>query len=456
MKHHHCDIAIIGAGIVGIATAYYLKTIAPDTAVILIDSSDPMALTSAQSGENYRNWWPHPIMTAFTDRSIGLMEELALETDNRINMNRRGYVLATRTDQTDTLLEELAFGYSQSNSSDIRIHNGPSALSYRPPDSPNWETAPTGVDVIEDSALIRKTFPSYDKHIETVIHIRRAGAISSQQMGQYMLQQFKHAGGLWLNAEVSGIEKQNGFTLTTTEGKLEIHAQSMVNAAGPFIQKIAQMLSITLPVENILQQKIAFKDTARTIPRNMPFSIDLDAQTIDWNEDERQLLLESADHIWLTHTLPGSIHCRPEGGDNGSWLKLGWAFNNTPTSGSRTPALMDSFPEIVLRAAARLNPSLKHYYTTMPASMHHYGGFYTLTEENWPLIGLMDPHLEGAYVVGAMSGFGTMAACAAGELCAALVMNLPTPYYAKALSPQRYQDNAIMADIQALSDRGIL
>jgi glycine/D-amino acid oxidase-like deaminating enzyme len=57
------DVAVIGAGNVGIAVAYYLvgRHGVPD--VILIDARDPMSLTSAQSGENYRNWWPHPVMT---------------------------------------------------------------------------------------------------------------------------------------------------------------------------------------------------------------------------------------------------------------------------------------------------------------------------------------------------------------------------------------------------------
>ncbi|MBT6095941.1 MAG: FAD-binding oxidoreductase, partial [Rhodospirillaceae bacterium] len=85
------DIAVIGAGIVGIAVAYHLKKAAPKLSVTLIDSGQPMALTSAQSGENYRNWWPHPVMKAFTDASIDLMEDLSRVTDNRLNMSRRGY-----------------------------------------------------------------------------------------------------------------------------------------------------------------------------------------------------------------------------------------------------------------------------------------------------------------------------------------------------------------------------
>ena len=76
MDIERVDVAIIGAGSVGIAVAYYLVRDHGIRSLALIDSRDPMSLTSAQSGENYRNWWPHPTMTAFTDHSITLMEEL--------------------------------------------------------------------------------------------------------------------------------------------------------------------------------------------------------------------------------------------------------------------------------------------------------------------------------------------------------------------------------------------
>ena len=91
MTEKSTHVAIIGTGIIGIATAYYLATRQGITDVLLIDAGPPMAFTSAQSGENYRNWWPHPSMVDFTNRSIDLLEDLARESGNRINMNRRGY-----------------------------------------------------------------------------------------------------------------------------------------------------------------------------------------------------------------------------------------------------------------------------------------------------------------------------------------------------------------------------
>src|SRR4029453_15654928 len=73
----HVDFAVVGAGIVGIACAYSLALAERRPKVALIDPLGPMSLTSAASGENYRNWWPHPVMTAFTDYSIDLMEAVA-------------------------------------------------------------------------------------------------------------------------------------------------------------------------------------------------------------------------------------------------------------------------------------------------------------------------------------------------------------------------------------------
>lgn len=52
------DVAIIGTGSIGIAVAYYLVRDHGVRSLALIDPLQPMSLTSAQSGENYRNWWP--------------------------------------------------------------------------------------------------------------------------------------------------------------------------------------------------------------------------------------------------------------------------------------------------------------------------------------------------------------------------------------------------------------
>jgi D-arginine dehydrogenase len=440
----------------GIAAAYYLSMRCGRSRIALIDRGQPMGLTSAASGENYRNWWPHPVMTEFTDRSIDLMEAIARDTGNRIRMTRRGYALATRSADPQELIEQLHRGYGADARAAIRIHDGKGATTYTPPLAADWEGAPAGVDVLLDRDLIRRVFPSFAGDIAAILHIRRAGDIGGQQLGQYMLERIRENGGVVRRGSVTGIEKRGRFVLAIeSDGIAEImRADILVNAAGPYLGEIAALLGETLPVETVLQQKIAFRDGRGAIPRAMPFAIDLDGQSLDWSAEERAVLAADEPRAWLACPLPGGIHCRPDGGDAGQWIKLGWAYNRTASAPLAEPEFDPSFPEIVLRAASRLNPALKAYYGRLPRERVHYGGYYTMTRENWPLIGSM--RTDGAFVIGALSGFGTMAACAAGELCAKWIPGEELPGYAEKLSLARYTDEKLMADLSGSGGTGVL
>ena len=58
-----------------------------------------------------------------------------------------------------------------------------------------------------------------------------------------------------------------------------------------------------------------------------------------------------------TEPMPGAIHCRPDGGERGRWIKLGWAYNKEPSQPTADLPTDGNFPEIVLRGASRLNPA---------------------------------------------------------------------------------------------------
>ncbi|HTZ78110.1 MAG TPA: FAD-binding oxidoreductase [Stellaceae bacterium] len=443
------DIAVIGAGIVGIACAYYLTRSARQPRVALVDPLAPMSLTSAASGENYRNWWPHPVMTTFTDHSIDLMEAIAGESGNRIHMTRRGYALATRQADPEPLLRQLQEGYGPEGAAKIRVHRKGAASAYRPASSADWRAAPDGVDVIQDRNLIERHFPSFDRAVASILHIRRAGDISGQQLGSYMLEHIRAAGGRLLRGRVVEVQRRPPFDLSvrSDEGLTSVRADILVNAAGPHVAEVAGFLGETLPVSTIFQQKIAFEDVQGVVRRQMPFSIDLDGQLIDWSDDEKALLAADPATKWLTEPMPGAIHCRPEGGDRGRWVKLGWAYNTRPSTPVPDPPTDPNFPEIVLRGASRLNPGLRVYYGRLPARMSLYGGYYTMTPENWPLIGPMAT--RDAYIAGALSGYGTMGACATGALCAAWALREPLPDFAGSLSLARYGDAGLMQRLRS-------
>ena len=80
-------------------------------------------------------------------------------------------------------------------------------------------------------------------------------------------------------------------------------------------------------------------------------------------------------------------------------------------------------------------PGMRAYFETAGA-MQVDGGYYCKTADNRPLIGPLP--VEGAYIAGALSGYGVMGSQAAGELIAAQVTGAALPDYAKDFSFHRF------------------
>jgi glycine/D-amino acid oxidase-like deaminating enzyme len=82
------------------------------------------------------------------------------------------------------------------------------------------------------------------------------------------------------------------------------------------------------------------------------------------------------------------------------------------------------------------------------------GGYYTKTRENRFLAGPLP--LDGAYVLGALSGYGIMASSTAADLLADHLTGRPLPRYAPAFLPSRYEDPAYRALLETWGDSGQL
>ena len=87
------------------------------------------------------------------------------------------------------------------------------------------------------------------------------------------------------------------------------------------------------------------------------------------------------------------------------------------------------------------------------------GGYYTKTPDNLPLIGPLPGAPQGAYVCAGLSGYGVMAANAAGDLLAGLLDEEapPTSYeYASTFSPERWSDEEYVRKVAAgQADKGL-
>ncbi|HEX5631224.1 MAG TPA: FAD-dependent oxidoreductase [Acidimicrobiia bacterium] len=447
------SVVIAGAGIAGVATAYFLTVRHGVRDVVLCDPRPPLSLTSDKSTECYRNLWPNRPMVGLMNRSIDLLEELATESGNAFGLNRRGYLYATASLETLAALEANARRASDFGAGEVRVHRGGADQQYRPAVAEGWEGAPDGADLIADPDVLQRHFPGISPDAVGALHVRRAGWLSAQQLGAYLLERSRDAGLIHVRHAVTAVEHRGGAVQAVTlDDGSTIGCGALVDAAGPMLGPVAAMVGESLPVHSEVHHKVGFRDTLGVFPRDAGLLIWSDPQRLDWTADERRLL-EDEGRTDLLGELPIACHGRPEGRGDSPWVLALWEYRRTVTEPVWPLPEDPLYGEVVIRGLRAMFPAMARYLDRMPQQVVD-GGYYTKTIENRPLAGPM--RTRGAFVAGALSGFGVMAACGVADLVAAHVTAAPLPEYAPAFGLERYDDPEYQREIAQLTETGQL
>jgi glycine/D-amino acid oxidase-like deaminating enzyme len=392
-------------------------------------------------------------MLAMMNRSIELLEELADESGNIFRMNRRGYLYLTADERRAAELETTSHQISSLGAGPIRVHSS-SSLYYQPSPKDGFQDQPTGADLLLGSELIHQYFPYLTKNATAALHVRRAGWLSAQQLGMYLLETARQRGVRFESGQVTGVEVVNGrvSSIRLSSGE-HIDTPIFINAAGPCLREVGRMLGVDLPVHTELHLKAAIKDPLGVVWRDAPLLIWADPQSLPWEEEERRALAEDEETRWLTESFPSGVHTRPEGGEGSQMILMLWEYQTKVMEPVWPPPMDDQYPEVALRGLAAMLPRMKEYFDRMPRPQLD-GGYYTKTRENRPLVG--PTGVDGAYVIGALSGYGIMSACGVGELLAAHVTGRELPSYAPAFVLSRYEDSEYTKQLEIWSESGQL
>ncbi|MBI4770774.1 MAG: FAD-binding oxidoreductase, partial [Chloroflexi bacterium] len=324
----------------------------------------------------------------------------------------------------------------------VRVHRGqPDDPPYQPAPADGFEDQPTGADLILDPKLIREHFPYLAEETVAVVHPRRCGWFSAQQLGMYLLERARERGARLIHARVEAVDVVGGRVeavhLAGSAGPAIIATPHFVVAAGPLLKTAGKMVGVELPVYSEFHAKIAFADHRGVVPRHAPLLIWTDPQRLPWSDEVRAQLEESDETKWMLETFPSGVHARPEGPAGSPIVLILWTYHTSPVEPVFPPNYDPYYPELALRGLATMIPGLKAYFGRAPKPVVD-GGYYTKTQENRPLVGPLP--VQGAYVIGAFSGFGLMASPASGELLAAHLTGSALPHYAPAFRLERYED----------------
>jgi glycine/D-amino acid oxidase-like deaminating enzyme len=458
MGERTAEVVICGAGIAGIAAAYHLAVRRGITDVVLVDERPPLSLTSDKSAECYRNWWPGPgdAMVSLMNRSIDLLEDLARESGNAFRLNRRGYLFVTADPERVPAFVRAAEEAAALGAGPVRHHTRPDS-DYRPPPAAGFEDQPRGSDVITDPALIQRHFPYLAPDTVALLHARRCGWFSGQQLGMYLLERAREKGVRLLEGRVARVDTTGGrvraVSVAARDGTHAISTPRFVNAGGPFVRDVGRLVGVDIPVFCERHAKMAFHDVRGAVPRGAPMMIWTDPVRLPWSDEERAELARSPDHRYLLDEFPAGVHGRPEGEGESPVVLLIWTYDVAPVPPTFPVAFDPAMPEVLLRGMSRMIPALGGYLARLPRGVVD-GGYYTKTRENRLLAGPLP--VEGAYVIGALSGYGLMSSNGAADLLADHIAGRPLPPYAPAFSLTRYDDPAYQALLETWGDSGQL
>ena len=385
------DVVVIGGGIVGVATAFWLSRAGLDT--VLVEMRDGLStLTTPESIESFRAQFTEPAMSELAQESIEVFDSFpeVIGIDGYdIDLHHQGYLFVTEDPSMVDEVEEAVDQHHQLGVTDSEYLTGDEARKRFP--------------FLSDT-IVAGTFRQQDGWLST--HEATQGFAKGSD-AQFLLS--TKATDILLDAQgICGVETSFG-TIST---------RAVVNAAGPFAGQVGQMVGLDLPLEPVRRQKV-FLSQQPLVPVDAPLTMDI-----------------LRDSYW-----------RPETG--GAYIA--WVAPDEPVDADPSEDLYTDryFAAIVLEKLINITPFWEEVAMNLKkADVHPSAGYYVYTPDDQPLIGPV-PDAPGFYV---NCGYwaGVMLSPAAGKRVADLVTGAIEPED-NILRPTRYAEGIVLESGSFLS-----
>lgn len=260
-----CEVAIVGAGVIGCSVAFHLGRMGKRSVRILEREALPGAGSTSKANGGIRAQFTTEVNVAMSLASMEILDALAPEIGDPPVYNKAGYLFVT------------------GDPAKLRAMQSAAA----------WQRE-RGVAVeVLDEADVRAKAPWLSGRIAGGTFGARDGFIDPGGLCNFFLREATRAGAeIRYGAEVLAVERDRsgGFRLRTTGG--EVTAAAVVNAAGPWARRVAEMAGVVLPVDPV-RRHLLMSGPCDALPRMIPMTIDADTGVLIRREGERILIAYS-------------------------------------------------------------------------------------------------------------------------------------------------------------------
>jgi sarcosine oxidase, subunit beta len=344
------DAVVIGGGIVGASTAFWLSK--AGMSVIVVEKRDALStLTTAASVECFRTQFTEKAMADLVLPSVEMFEnfkDIVEQPDIDIGLTQRGYLFVTDDPDMVPDLEKAIKQYD--------------ALGV------------PGSEFITGSEL-HKRFPFLDPNALAATFNKRDGWISTHETTYGFAKGAANA-RFFTQTQVTGLQTDGKGICGVETDKGIIQTRLVVNCAGPYAGIIGKMAGLDMPVKTVRRQKAYIRTSSKSLPEKAPFTVDL-----------------------VNHS-----YWRPEAGG----VLCAWVDPDEPESAPADEMATDwDFAAESIHRASRLNPFFETIADDLKAEdINVSAGQYVYTPDDKPIIGPSDEieglHLNCGYWCGVM------------------------------------------------------
>ena len=241
------EVVIIGGGIVGTATAFWLSLAGLDTVLVEMRSG-LSTLTTPNSVECFRAQFTEPAMAEIALPSIEAFEnfsEVVGVPDCDISLRQRGYLFITDDPELAPDVQASVQTHHKLGVPDSEFLSGEEA---------------------------RRRFPFLNQSVVAGSFRQKDGWLSSHEATQGFARGSSAQFLLQTQARAITTDSQGVSSVETTRGT--IATRTVVNCAGPFAGVVGRMVGLELPLKPVRRQK-AYITPRSEIPSDAPMCIDL-------------------------------------------------------------------------------------------------------------------------------------------------------------------------------------